>query len=132
MPCGALMTDCLGRTPLHLACVNVSCAAGAVELLVGACPMSASLQDTFGRTALHCLVSHNNNVSCSILEKMVKTSPKSATMHDNEGRLIRVCVCGPMLNVVHDSSLLFIERLPNYNRKLWRACDCSRAYYSLV
>lgn len=81
-PTAASAIDSFGRTPLHLACMDASSSAKAVELLLDEWPKATSMRDINGRTPLHYLLSRNERVPLSLLEKLVSVYPQSASVKD--------------------------------------------------
>lgn len=79
----ASVTDSFGRTPLHLACMDVSnCGETAFYIILEAWPKAAAHQDMEGRAPLHYLVARNDDIPLSILEKVIATCPAALTMKD--------------------------------------------------
>ncbi len=79
--------DCIGQTPLHLACINVECCNGVAEILLDACPTAALLQDSYGKTPLHyLLLMVNQNVLFSLIEKLISVAPAALHIRDKRGR----------------------------------------------
>lgn len=79
----ASVTDSFGRTPLHLACMDVSnCGETAFYIILEAWPKSAAHQDMEGRAPLHYLVARNDDIPLSMLEKVIATFPAALTMKD--------------------------------------------------
>jgi len=78
--------DCFGRTPLHLACINVQYSKGTAELLLDACPAASLIQDTSGKTPLHYLLTEGQHVPSILIEEFVAAAPNTLTMADRKGR----------------------------------------------
>jgi ankyrin repeat protein len=75
--------DAFGRTPLHLACMDIaSCGEPAAFMLVDQCPQAAMIQDVEGRTPMHYLVGRNDSIPCSLLSKLITASPKALQTQD--------------------------------------------------
>lgn len=79
----ASITDSFGRTPLHLACMEVNnCCETAFDVILKASPKAAAHQDLEGRTPLHYLVSRNDEIPLAILEKVIAACPAALTIKD--------------------------------------------------
>mmetsp|Transcript_19713 Transcript_19713/g.45883 ORF Transcript_19713/g.45883 Transcript_19713/m.45883 type:complete len:269 (+) Transcript_19713:59-865(+) len=87
-PSAAYMPDAFGRTPLHLACMDIQWNRQAVARLaevgceapVGSCPLTH--QDMEGRTPLHYLVGRNQHIPIDLLEQMILVRPSLLEMRD--------------------------------------------------
>jgi ankyrin repeat protein len=79
--------DCIGQTPLHLACVHVECCKGAAEILLNACPTAACIQDSSGKTPLHyLLLSVDQDVPICLIGKLISVAPDALHVRDKRGR----------------------------------------------
>jgi hypothetical protein len=79
----ASLTDSFGRTPLHLACMDVNnCGETALDVILEAWPKAAAHQDMEGRAPLHYLVARNDDIPLGILQKIIATCPAALTMKD--------------------------------------------------
>lgn len=79
--------DCLGRTPLHLACINIEYCEGAAEILLDACPMAGCIQDCSGKTPLHyLLLAENQEVPPRLIQKFAFAAPNAVNIKDRRGR----------------------------------------------
>jgi hypothetical protein len=74
-----------GRTPLHVACMDVVNSGGekVAYMIVELSPNSCSVQDVEGRTPLHYLVGRNDEIPLPLLAKVISIFPKALKMQDN-------------------------------------------------
>jgi hypothetical protein len=64
--------NAFGRTPLHLACMDVAnCGEGVAHMILDANAMAASVQDVEGRFPLHYLVARNDAIPLALLAKLI-------------------------------------------------------------
>ena len=76
--------DAFGRTPLHIACMDIgSCGEAAAYMIVDSCHKAAMMQDVEGRSPLHYLVGRNDYVPLALLSKLIAVFPKALNMKDN-------------------------------------------------
>eukprot|EP00542_Grammatophora_oceanica_P016808 CAMPEP_0194037734 /NCGR_PEP_ID=MMETSP0009_2-20130614/10058_1 /TAXON_ID=210454 /ORGANISM="Grammatophora oceanica, Strain CCMP 410" /LENGTH=245 /DNA_ID=CAMNT_0038679997 /DNA_START=163 /DNA_END=896 /DNA_ORIENTATION=+ len=79
----ASTADAFGRTPLHLASMDVeSCGEAATFMMVEAHPDAAGMRDTEGRTPLHYLVARNDQIPPALLLKVLQAYPKAVDVTD--------------------------------------------------
>lgn len=70
------VSDSFGRTPLHLACMNVEqVSVQVVEILLEACPKVASVQDLSGSVPLDYLLAKEQQVPCDLIKKLATVTP---------------------------------------------------------
>ena len=82
-PQAASQPDTFGRTPLHLACMDIeNCGEAVAYMLVESCRKGVSRKDMEGRTPLHYLIGRSRDVPLALLGKMVTIAPQILTMQD--------------------------------------------------
>jgi hypothetical protein len=72
-----------GRTPLHVACMDVAAGEAIGYMIAELSPNSCSMQDVEGRTPLHYLVGRNDEIPLPLLAKLISVFPKALQMQDN-------------------------------------------------
>mmetsp|Transcript_5417 Transcript_5417/g.9418 ORF Transcript_5417/g.9418 Transcript_5417/m.9418 type:complete len:216 (-) Transcript_5417:566-1213(-) len=79
----ATLADSFGRTPLHLACMDIRiCGEGVAYILMKAGHQGIQMQDIEGRTPLHYLVGRNQRIPLALVAEMVSVSPTVLEIRD--------------------------------------------------
>lgn len=83
----ASTADSFGRTPLHLACMDVNQGGGcdAASMILDVNPLAATVVDLEKRTPLHFLLARNNGIPLDLLQKLLKQSPAAVFQQDVVG-----------------------------------------------
>jgi ankyrin repeat protein len=82
----ASATDSLGRTPLHLACMDICASEVNVgNTLLEAWPQACAHQDLENRTPLHYLMARNDDIPIMFLEKLLKAHSDARNIKDIVG-----------------------------------------------
>jgi len=80
----ALTKNAFGRTPLHLACMDVlNVGEGVAQAILDANPWAASVQDMEGRSPLHYLVARNDRIPFSLLTNLISVCPEALEIKDS-------------------------------------------------
>lgn len=83
-PLSASARDAFGRTPLHIACMDIeNCGEVVAVMIMESCERAATMVDVEGRSPLHYLVGRNDVVPLSLLSKLIAGYPKALSIQDN-------------------------------------------------
>ena len=97
-PMATSIRDTFGRTPLHIACMEIHSSTVAAKssaeasggdgdeaaiAVLYAYPKASAVQDLEGRTPLHYLVGRNDVIPLNLLSKLIDVFPKALIMEDN-------------------------------------------------
>jgi hypothetical protein len=76
--------NAFGRTPLHLACMDLSyCGEAVAHMILDTNALAASVQDVEGRSPLHYLVARNDEIPLELLTKLIFLCPDALGMADS-------------------------------------------------
>jgi hypothetical protein len=80
----ASIRDTFGRTPLHVACMDLGmCGDECANYILEAYPKAAGILDIEGRTPLHYLVGRNDDIYHKFLVKLIVAFPGALQIPDN-------------------------------------------------
>ena len=83
-PLAGSVRDAFGRTPLHIACMDISgCGVTAANMIIEAYPKATAVLDVEGRTPLHYLIGRNDSVPLELLAKLISVFPDALTTQDS-------------------------------------------------
>jgi hypothetical protein len=76
--------NAFGRTPLHLACMDLTnCGEAVAHMILDTNALAASVQDVEGRSPLHYLVARNDDIPLALLTKLISVCPDALEMADS-------------------------------------------------
>ncbi|KAL7579451.1 hypothetical protein ACA910_014112 [Epithemia clementina (nom. ined.)] len=84
----AITANMFGRTPLHLACIEInSYRSQAAEYLIEHMPMTTSVADHSGYTALHFLMdNHPSDIPEKLIRRYLEADPEALTRRNMNGQ----------------------------------------------
>jgi hypothetical protein len=80
----ACIQDSFGRTPLHLACMDIYMEEIALQILQSN-PYAASIRDSEQRTPLHLLCARNEVIPLNLLQQLLQQYPSALLLEDVTG-----------------------------------------------
>jgi ankyrin repeat protein len=83
-PSAGSVRDAFGRTPLHIACMDIAgCGVTAAYMIIDAYPKATAVLDVEGRTPVHYLIGRNDSVPLELLSKLISVFPDALKTQDS-------------------------------------------------